>query len=176
MTDPDIAMTAQLLSQLEPGFLPYPIFEEISRIVALPILELVPLRLSDSGDVEVLLLDRGPDDEWWPKLLHTPGVVMRADDIGTDTYDSRVAYERLVRGEMADTQLSEPHFVGNVLQRSKRGTEAAQVYWAEVMGEPKVGKFYPFAQLPDGLIAAQHHFIPLAVDEFKKAKHVSNDR
>lgn len=167
MTDDEVAQATELLKKLNPGFLPYSIFQQVTRLIATPIFELVPLRKASSGELEVLLLNRGPDDAWWPNQLHTPGVVIRADDVEQDAYDNRVAFERLIKDELLATQLGPLHFVGNILQKSKRGTEQAQVYWAEVLGDNKVGDFYPVSALPDSLIEGQRHFIHAAAEAYR---------
>ena len=43
-TQKDINSTADLLSRLEPGFLPIEVFNQISRLVRLPIVLAIPLK------------------------------------------------------------------------------------------------------------------------------------
>jgi len=155
-----------LLKRLEPGFLAYDIFVQIARLVTLPILEFVPLR-EVNGKVEVLLLHRGEDDPVWPGMEHTPGTVVRATDTEKDIY---LAFERILNDELQSTAVSNPHFVGSVLHKSRRGTEHAQVYWVEVVDEPKVGKFYPANDLPKNIVESQPRFIRAAVKSFLNAK------
>lgn len=157
-----------LMKKLEPGFLPYDIFVQIARLGTLPILEFVPLR-GKSGQVEVLLLHRGKDDPIWPDMEHTPGTVVRATDTEKDIY---LAFDRILNDELKGTEVSGPHFVGSILHKSRRGTEHSQVYWIEVVGEPKVGKFYLANKLPANLIESQTRFIKAAVTSFKKAKSI----
>ncbi|HEX7632809.1 MAG TPA: hypothetical protein VF401_00620 [Candidatus Saccharimonadales bacterium] len=166
MNDEDIQTTAALLKKFESGFLPYPVFEQIARLVALPILEFIPLRSTDNS-VQVLLIARPADDPLWPGMLHTPGTVIRATDIGQPDANWP-AFQRIQHDELADTEISKPQYVGSLLHQSKRGAEQAQLYWVEVMGEPKVGTFYDVDNLPEGLIASQRAFIKAAVDNFRQ--------
>jgi hypothetical protein len=165
MSDDEIYQLTELLKKLEPGFQPYPVFEQIARIITLPVYELVPLRESKDGELEILLLNRGPDDPYWPNMLHTPGTVMRASDVQGGG-ENQTSHQRIVNDELQGTQLGSSHFVCNVLHESKRGTEQAQVFWAEVIGEPKVGNFYPVSDLPEILIDSQKHFIQAVIDDY----------
>jgi len=172
MNDEQIRQTAALLKQLEPGFLPYPIFEQIARLVTLPIIEFIPLRFHD-GQVEVLLIERPADDPFWPGLLHTPGTVIRATDLHRPEADNDVAFQRILHDELKDTAIGQPHYVGSLFHQSKRGTEQAQLYWVEVTGEPQIGKFYRVAELPASLIDSQVTFINAAALNYQQLNHTS---
>ena len=156
----------ELLAKLEPGFLPYEIFVQIARLVTLPIIEFVPLRVR-GGEVEVLLLERDADDEFWPGEVHVPGTVVRPTDSLGEIYK---AFDRIRRDELQNTNISEPYFVGSILHKSKRGMEQAQVFWVEVLEDPRVGKFYPVEQLPDNLIESQRGFINEAIRSYRASK------
>lgn len=168
MNEEDIKQLTQLLSKLDPGFLPYSIFEQIARIITLPAIEFVPLRLSN-GQVEVLLIPRPDNDAHWPGMLHTPGTVIRATDIN-DQEDNSKTFDRLIHDELKDTDISAPHYVETVLNSSKRGTTQAQIYWVEVLGEPAVGDFYDLDNLPDAFIKLQEKFIREAAKSFLNFK------
>lgn len=158
-----------LLHQLAPGFLPYEIFVEIARLAALSIIEFVPLRLTNSDTVEVLLLVRDEADPIWPGELHTPGTVIRPTDTEGNIY---LAFERILSDELKNTAVSPPCFVGSILHKSKRGTEHAQIYWVEVMGQPKVGCFYPVDALPENLMKSQTKFIRQAVKNYRQSREI----
>jgi hypothetical protein len=169
MTEVEIEQTSELLKKLKPGFLPYPIFEQIARLVALPIIEFIPLRRS--GDkVEVLLLDRGPEDSLWPNMLHTPGTVIRATDlVVSENQQNWPAFDRILKEELRGIKVGSPHYVGSIFHESKRGAEQAQLYWIEVYEEaPKSGKFYDAEELPENFIKSQDAFVRAAVRSFKK--------
>jgi hypothetical protein len=170
MESNEISQLTELLKKLEPGFVPYPIFEQLARIVALPVVEFIPLRQKQPGGVEVLLLDRGQDDPLWPNMLHTPGTIVRATDLHKGKTHDWQAFERIVQDELKNTKVRGPHYVGSMFHDSKRGAEQAQIYWVEVVGEPNAGTFYDAAHLPDNLIESQKAFIAQAVSSFSAHK------
>ncbi len=171
LTESEINQTAELLARIPAGFLPFPIFRQIARLAVFSIVEVVPLRIRDD-QVEVLLLERGEEKQDWPELwpgiLHTPGTVIRpTDELGS----YKEAFRRILHDELHSVELAgEPEYVYNLLHHNKRGTESAQVFIAEVVGEPKVGAFYPADRLPNNIMLSQLDFIPRAVEEFKHRK------
>lgn len=171
LTDPEINQTAELLARIPAGFLPFPVFRQVARLAVFSIVEVVPMRIRD-GQVEVLLLKRGEEKQDWPELwpgiLHTPGTVIRpTDELGS----YKEAFRRILQDELHAVELvSEPGYVYNLLHHNKRGTESAQVFIVEVVGEPKVGAFYPADHLPNNIMLSQLDFIPTAVAAFKRAK------
>jgi|SRR5579884_4057480 len=169
MTDDD--KVAELLKKYKPGFLPYPIFEQIARLVALPIVEFIPLRLSGSK-IEVLLIERSHDDPHWPNVLHTPGTVIRSTDLNRDRKRDWPALERIKVDELKGTVIGPPQYIGSMLHESKRGVEQAQLYFVEVIGEPKIGRFYDVDILPAKVMESQVPFIREAVKHFKIYKNL----
>lgn len=162
MNKADEKRLVELLAKLEPGFLPYGIFVQIARLVVLSIIEFVPLRLNNSK-VEVLLLERSMEDPIWPGQLHTPGTVIRPTDTEGKIY---LAFERILKDELQGTSVSEPHYVGSSLHKSKRGMEQAQIFWVEVLETPKVGKFYEVDALPPEFMESQSKFVRQAANSF----------
>lgn len=163
LTDQEVATVTGLLKKLPPGFLPFDIFQQVARLVALPIIELVPLRYHN-GKVEVLLFQREYDDPHWPGAWHTPGTVLRATD---RQRGAQGAFDRLAVEEMEGAVFFEPVFVQNVIHNQGRGTEVSAVYWAECVDSP-TGIFFPADDLPeDPLIATQRVFIDAAVKHYK---------
>jgi hypothetical protein len=71
MSEDEILRVAEVLKTLPAGRLPYPIFEQIARIVALPIIEFIPLRLNEAGLIEVLLLKRPDSDPLFAGMIDT---------------------------------------------------------------------------------------------------------
>jgi hypothetical protein len=168
MTHEDIQTTADLLKRLQPGFLPYPIFEQVARLVALPIVEFIPLRKGLDGATEVLLVARDADDPFWPNMLHTPGTVVRATDLHKGDQDDWQAFERILKDEMKGTKVGPPQYVGSIFHDSKRGAELAQIYWVEVLEEARVGVFYDITALPMQLMDSQIAFIVQAAADFNR--------
>ncbi len=169
ITKEDLEQLVEHLKKLEVGFLPYDVFVEIARLVVLSIIEFVPLRINDNGDIEVLLLSRGSDDPIWPNQLHTPGTVIRPTDHEGNIY---VAFKRITEDELGGTGISIPHYVGSNLHKSTRGMEQAQVFWVEVLGKPKVGKFYSADNLPEEFMDSQENFVRQAVEVFSRVKGI----
>lgn len=167
LSDQQIAQIATLLSKLEPGFLPFDIFHQVTRLVATPIVEVVPLRLNSRGKVEVLLLEREADDPVWPGQLHVPGTVVRATDAPGSF---NVPLQRVLAKELTGTKTSEPTFVKSILHHSGRGMEASQVFWVEVQNEPTSGTLYPIEALPHEIVASQLDFIPDVIAHFKATR------
>jgi hypothetical protein len=163
-TPEEIENAASILSRLTPGFLPKPLFLEVTRLTTTPIVELVPLR-DRNGATEVLLTRRDQDDPNWPNMLHTPGTVVLATD---DEGDFTSALERIISKELGGTQVGEPSYVGSILHRVNRGMEAAQIYLAPVSGEPMVGQFYPVTDLPEDVVDTQLEFIHSAAQLFEE--------
>lgn len=165
MTPAEKVLLLDLLEKLEPGFLPYEVFKQFARIMALPIAELVPLRVNEYGEVEVLLLERARTDDIWPGELHVPGTVIRATDENWEQ-----AFRRIRSDELNGLSISTPRFVETVIHQSKRGTEVAQVYWVEVTEAPSIGKFYEAGALPANLMASQKDFISQAVEHYRASQ------
>lgn len=155
---------AEQLKRLKPGFLPYDIFVQVARLSVLPIIELVPVRRGQDSSIEVLLLERPEDDRIWPGMVHSPGTVLRPTDaeVGLDA-----AFNRIITDELNGTKVSAPRFVDTYFHKSRRGAEFAQVYWAEVLEEPSVGKMYELSKLPENLIESQHVFIKDAAANYQ---------
>lgn len=157
--------TAALLSEFTPGFLPYPVFEQVARLVALPIIEFIPIK-STGDDIQVLLIRRPADDPLWANELHTPGTVIRATDIGVGKHIWR-PFERILEDELGGTAVGDPHYVGSIMHKSRRGTEQAQIYWVELIGEPHTGELYSINELPSNFMESQKNFVFKAVENYK---------
>lgn len=166
MDNEDTNQIAEKLAKLEAGFLPYPIFDQIARLVALPIVEFVPLRTRD-GKTQVLLIERDKTDNHFAGELHTPGTVIRATDLEKDSGGNWKTFSRILHDELLDTPVGQPHYAGSIFHKSKRGAEQAQIYWIEVTGEPFVGKFYNSDDLPESLIESQTKFIKVATTHYE---------
>lgn len=161
MNDQEINQVANLLAKAQPGYLPPPIFHQITRLVATPIVEVVPLRTHEGNKVEVLLLERPSDDPVWPNMLHTPGTVIRA----TDSLES--ALRRILEDELGGIAISDPQFVDNIIHHSGRGLEVSQIYWVEVADSKSAEQFYDISELPNTLVESQRDFISQAVKNYK---------
>lgn len=160
------------LKSAQPGRQPLPLFAEISRIATLPTYEIIPLRRNpETGRVEILLTQRPSDDLWWPDMWHNPGSVLLASDELADTHDFGGPEARVFEGELAGaiTVVSGPHFIDIERRSVQRGHEIAVITWAEVSGEPTVGKYYDVDNLPENIMQHQLPSFKAAVAAFDQA-------
>ena len=157
---------ARLLSSLEPGILPEPVFHQVARLSVLSIVELVPLRSTAGGQTEVLLTQRPITDHYWPGMFHTPGTALRSTDSCYNDAISRILTDELGHPQLA----SPPTFVGNLLHRVRRGTESAAIYYVKIVRTPPVGQFFEHRKLPQSLIETQYDTIRLAVSAFRASQ------
>jgi hypothetical protein len=164
-SEDEIQELVERLANIEAGFLPFELFLQIARLATLSIYETAMLRAS-AGHVQVLLLQRPANDKFWPDQYHSAGTVIRPTDQGPGFAD---AIARIAQ-ELAGTKFSAPVFVTSRLYQTKRGKECALIHWAEVLEEPKAGRFFDIADLPDSLIEQQVDFIQLAVQNYMESK------
>jgi hypothetical protein len=162
-TGDEYAEIASQLAKLQPGFLPFDIFQQVARLSTLSIVEIVPLRTNAKGNVEVLLLEREADDPIFAGQLHTPGCVV----LSTDTPGSfESAFRRLIHGELGGIRTTEPAYVTQLLHHSGRGMESSHIYWVNVEDDPLVGEFYEVNHLPDQFMKSQRDFLFQAVANY----------
>ncbi len=166
MNTKDEKQLVELLRKLEPGFYPLEIFIEFARLNVLSIIEFVPLRMN-GDEVEVLLIKRSSDDVLFAGELHTPGTVIRPGDNEANSY---LAFDRILKDELQGAAFSDPHYVGSILHKSRRGSEHAQVYWIEPKGETAIGEWYSVNHLPESFMHSQEKFVQQATASFLKQK------
>jgi hypothetical protein len=139
---------AEMLQYIEPGYLPTPLFYQVARLVATPVVEVVPI-LKETSDV--LLVRRPESDPFFSSLMHFPGTVIRATDKSLSDSIHRVIEEELFLP--SNTILV--HFVFQFMSKSARGTEVATVQ-ATYLDEIPLGfQAYDPAKLPDDIVP--HH-------------------
>lgn len=155
MTDQDIQQTQQLLAQLEPGTLPPPIFEEVTRLSVTAILELVPYRRVGEGKFEILVIPQSQDDPHWPGQLHTPGTVL----LPTDSDDYREALERAFAEVGRQSSGYAPQYVGTLFHTVSRGKELTLVLAVEITDEREKDHWIALAEVPEVVIDTQVTFI-----------------
>ncbi|HUC90211.1 MAG TPA: NUDIX hydrolase [Patescibacteria group bacterium] len=155
----EVQKTAALLSKLEPGYLPQPIFDQVCRVMTVATLQIIPFRVAANGTLEVLLIPREGDALFWPGMWHNPGTMVRA----TDTLES--AMKRLLNDEMGGiTVETPPVFAESRLHTCDRGKEMLQIYWAKVKGTPKVGEFFKVNDLPKNIVWSEAEVVNRAVE------------
>jgi hypothetical protein len=164
LTETELSVVVDSLKKLEPGFLPYPLFLEMARLVALSIIEVVPVRKGRDDRIEVFLTQRDPHDSFWPNMWHNPGTVVRATDEDSDYVD---AARRIFWDELDVAYVPELHFVTSFLHKTRRGTESTRVYWAELLDTPKTGTFFDVESLPATTIGSHVGLIRAAAKAYE---------
>jgi hypothetical protein len=153
------------LSKLKPGWLPEEIFFEICRLTVVTTADVVPLRKSNSGKIQVLLIERDKRvDPIWGGMMHIPGSIIKATDKQNSLTD---ALKRVLKGELMSVETSEPRYISYVFHRVERGTELTHIFWVEVLGDTSVGTFYDVDELPKNIIDFQISYVDKAVKAFK---------
>lgn len=112
------------LSALTPGHQDIRVFEQFCRLMPLPAFELV-LHPEDSTQ-EVLMLERGSKDRWWPNMVGIPGAMLVSDP-----KKMSLVFEELVQRELGHIYISsEPKLVGVEKYWTRRGFETALIHTA----------------------------------------------
>lgn len=165
LNDTEIEQCTDLLSRLDPGYLPFSLFLQVYRLTPAPVLQIVFIRPTKKGP-EVLLLQRPDDDVLWPSLWHNPGTVFRAND----TFDR--AKLRLLNDELGGTEITKDLvFVGNIFNHSDRGLEIVQTYWVAITGPVKKGVFWPEGGLPEQSIESDMVITKKALEHYNNSLH-----
>jgi hypothetical protein len=166
---------AVYLAELPAGYLPEDIFLQMVRLMTVAVVELVPLRRRSDGTPEVLLVQRPQDDPYWPGMWHGPGTVLRPTDKMESGHDYGDALGRLLGpgGELDGVETrGEPVMVETERRRVARGDELAVIFYVEVTGEPKVGRFfalddtYPAPVPAPGIVPHHNAFMRRAAARF----------
>jgi hypothetical protein len=180
-SDAEISAAVDVLSRLEAGRLPYPLFMQMARLATLATVELVPLRGSTEKDVEVLLLPR-PRGDLWEGQWHVPGTVILPTDALAHPHDFDAPLSRLI-GETGELRsgvraVAKPVHIDAERRKTLRGDEFAAIHYVEVEGEPTEGMFYPVRDFPEKIPAPgviDHHvgFVEQAVARYLNDKKES---
>ncbi|MEX1112005.1 MAG: NUDIX domain-containing protein [Candidatus Andersenbacteria bacterium] len=157
MPDPtpqEMATCVAVLKQLEPGFLPLELFDQIARLVRLPMVDVVPISYKEEH-LHIGLIQREVNDIWWPGMWHLPGTVLRS----TDTMES--AIQRLCDDELQIHASDPPVSRGFLLHYSKRGAEVVLIYTVENCSfeDKSTIKWFPINELPQELVDSERDVI-----------------
>ncbi len=167
ITQKEINQVVNILSKLEPGYLPQEIFYQFTRLYVTPIIELVPIRKTDTGEIRVLTIEREADDPHWPGLIHTPGTVLRANDESVENALNRIQNKEL-KGMMFEIK---PIFVHYDFHRVNRGMELALVYVTEYSKSIEGSVEVDPANFPENLVDTQINFIQKAIEHHETKNH-----
>lgn len=164
LTGDEINLAASLLAKLQPGYLPEPLFDQITRLVVCSTIVVVVCKKTPQG-LQVLLCKREgdkPGNRTWPGHWHLPGTMLRPSDKAGDYSD---AFNRLLQGELGSTiPQSSLHFIRTAFAQTKRGHEHTSLHYLVIdTDEPLQGQFFPLNQLPKPLIEHEVPYIQEAV-------------
>lgn len=137
-------------------------YNAVAAKFVLTAIETVPLRRR--GDtVEVLLLERNPNDTFYAGQVHSPGSMLRASD---QTYGD--ALRRVQWAELGLRFAEPPQFVSPLFQSTPRGPENGLVFACRLEAEPTIGKFHDVTSLPPNVIEHHRPIIQAATEFFRK--------
>jgi len=172
----DVEQLVILLDKLQRGYQPYEVFKKLAEKLVTPTIELLPIRTTESGEVQVLLTKRPDDDEFWPGQWHIPGSIILASD---EEGSLKSAYSRVLDGELggAVQPQDEPQLVGQQFWEVERGRELDALHY--VVADPnkelpeEIGTFFPIDQLPENVIKHHQVMIPKIMEAYTKDKRPS---
>jgi len=163
------------MDTVEPGKFDYDLFLKLAKRLTQATIELVPLRTNESGQTEVLLTRRPPNDPWGYEW-HVPGTILLAGDEVTHPKDYSQAFGRLLgeNGELKSgvQAVGDPVEVATERRITRRGPELSVLHYVRVVGEPVVGSFFAMDGFPGnvpGRGVIEHHadFIPRVVARYE---------
>lgn len=168
-SDDEIKQAAQTLSKLPRGYLPFPLFIQVTRLMTTPTLELAPIRMRGE-EPEIYLTQRPADDPYWPSGWHIPGTVIRSTD---EEGDFRTGFDRVKSDELgpAFTYKDEPVYVTTKFWDVLRGRELDAVHYVlvEVDDRAKLdGKFFTQSELPATTLEHHKVMIPEIFEAYKR--------
>lgn len=161
LTPQQVTTATSALEQLEPGFLPLEIFNQVARLVRLPMVDLIPVKV-ENNTLQIGLVKRSSNDLWWPNMWHLPGTVLRS----TDTIES--AIERLKTEELLLESSDEPTFQGFSVQNSKRGAEIVLIYSVVncVFDQQSQMKWFAVDNLPKSFVESEKSVVEKVMQGF----------
>ena len=163
LTPQEVNTVVKLLDKCKPGDLPPELFNAVARLSVMAAVEFVPLRRANNT-IEVLLIERPPDDITWPGMLHTPGTILRPYDTSF-----RSGFKRLFEDELGNMEGIEPLYTGFNLGRGDRGAVVTFEHILDLTDYPvTLGHYYPYSKLPSNFIPEQQGLIERAVKKFRE--------
>ena len=122
-------------------------------------LEVVVWRTGKSDQKEVLLIKRPPSDQYYGHLWHVPGTLLR----NHESFAS--GFKRLEKEEYRTKFKLRPRFITlKNLLHEPRGHELSLCFVAQLLGQAKNGRWWPFGKLPKNLVHYHGKMIKTALD------------
>lgn len=159
----EIKVAAEIISRAGSP-IPTILFTEMAKLVATPLIELLPFSIND-GKLSIRMIPRPEDDIIWKGQIHVPGSAYRRRE------NIEPVLQRLFQGELAEKATGgNIKYLGINFHDSERGTELAHVCYfvEEEEKELRVGQLYPVNALPDKVVPSQLPMIYRAADEVIK--------
>ncbi len=125
----------------------------------------VPLHLTKTNVVEVLLTRFPATHEHWPEMWHVPGYKINSSE---DLEDLQTIFDRVFGGMVRGLAVTiGPVKTEVALHYTERGKELGHVHYAEAFGVPHTGKFFDMRELPSDI--PEHHltFIKRAATAYR---------
>jgi hypothetical protein len=136
--------------------IPQRIFDVFQKVFGCASLEVVPIRYSEDGEIEVFMTKRPENDTYWPNEWHIPGTMVFAWDwFSGNKFD--VAWKRLKKKEIIQDSNGSANQVDTLFLNTKRGAETAIIHNLVFKGPTKSdgGKWHKISELPENII--EHH-------------------
>lgn len=153
-------LLAKLLKTINPKKpLGTKLFNAVARLTVTPTLEAVILR-EGGGGVEVLLVQRSPNDASFPNMWHVPGTVIRPGE----TFEASL--KRMAESELG-AQIESYEMVGltnNLVE--PRGHFISPIMLVKLKQEPKIGKWLNVKNLDETVIDFHKNLIIPTVLEY----------
>ncbi len=150
-----------LLNECTPGYLSKEVFDAVARVSVYPAIEMIPYRFIE-GIITVGLLQRPPDDTFWPNQWHIPGTVLRPIDQKLED-----AFDRLFANEFKKPKGATPELFSVNIVPYKRGNGLTLEHMLNFSNIQENGdlSFFSIDELPSNFIEEQKPII----DRFKMA-------
>lgn len=153
----------KLLKKVESGFLPQDVFIQIARLATLTTIELIAFWHKRSV-IKVFLSQRPIHDDFWPKMWHIPGSILRPTDKKMCYHD---ALQRIIIDELANTQfLIGPSHFRNDFRKEARGSIHALQHWGVLKEVPRTGRLFALDNLPKEIVPEHRRTILLAAEAY----------
>ena len=154
-------MVAQLLKPIRPDQpLGSALFNSIARLSMNVGVDVVALRTTDSGVVEVFSSKRDRREKAAPNLWHIPGTILRPRE------GYAAGFHRLETRELG-VAIGHATLVDESFTRDERGSYLMKTFLVRLAGNPPTGSWFDVNNLPSGYYTIQRdHTIPLAVGAY----------
>jgi hypothetical protein len=139
-------------------------FNAVADKFRLTAIETVVLERNGNG-VKVLLTERGPEDVFYPRKLHSPGSMSRRSDKDENFAEAII---RVQNGEISAGFVEQTQPIKTLALDTLRGPETAVIHVCRIKDKPAAGEFFDVTNLPENLIQHHHRIIEVAAKYFRE--------